>query len=109
MKRRLLIALLGLSAIVTASAQTAPLPVPVKMKKVTISGRVTDDGAAITADAKRMWSIANGEVLRAHVGEYVTVRGAMDSVTRRVEVRSFRPASTQVSTSARLGDSAFRR
>ena len=101
-----MVALLGVSACLPAHAQAASPSVPAKVKKVTISGRITSDGAAIVAG--KVWSIENAEMLRAHVGEYVTVRGSLDSVTRKVEVWSFRPVP-QVSNSARLGDSAFRR
>lgn len=93
----------------TATAQRVPpSPTRGKLKKITISGRVTNEGAVIAASARRMWSIANSEVLREHVGEYVTVRGAIDPITRVVQVWSFRPAPP-VAASARLGDAAFRR
>ena len=106
---RILMALVGLTLCLAANAQSAAPPVSAKLKKVTISGRVTNDGAAIAAGARRLWSIANAEILRGHAGEYVTVRGVLNSVTGKVEVWSLRLASTQVSPSARLGDSAFRR
>jgi type IV secretory pathway TrbF-like protein len=107
MMRILTIALVGLTLCLAANGQAAASPA--KVKKVTISGRVTNDGAAIAVGARRLWSVANAEMLRGHAGEYVTVRGVLNSVTGKVEVWSFRLASTQTPASAHLGDSAFRR
>lgn len=110
MKRSILLtAVLTLSLSVFLCGQTASgQSGPVKAKKVTISGKITEDGKAIVTEGKT-WVVSNVEKLRDHMGETVTVKALMDPLTSRIEVLSMKMTSAQASTSARLGDSAFRR
>ena len=110
--RRLLAltALFVFSVTAFASAQTvAHQDATTRVKKITISGRISDDGKAILGDEGRAWLVSNVDKLRSHLGESVTVKGLLDPITSRIEVLSMTLSHTQVSASARLGDSAFRR
>jgi hypothetical protein len=93
-----------------ASAQIVPRQYnATRAKKVTISGKISDDGKAILGGEGRAWLVSNVETLRNHLGESVTVKGLLDPITSRIEVLSMKLSRNQVSASARLGDSAFRR
>jgi hypothetical protein len=106
----LLTTLFVLSLGAFASAQTvAHQDNASRAKKVTISGKINEDGKAILGGEGRVWFVSNGEKLGNHLGENVTVKGLLDPVTSRIEVLSMKQSHTQVSASARLGDSAFRR
>ena len=89
-------------------AQTAPSNSSTRTKKVTISGKISEDGKAIVAEGKA-WVVSNVERLQNHVGQHITVKGFLDPVTNRLEVVSMKIMRNDVSASARLGDSAFRR
>lgn len=89
-------------------AQTAPSNSSTRTKKVTISGKISEDGKAIVAEGKA-WVVSNVERLKNHVGQHITVKGFLDPVTNRLEVVSMKIMRNDVSASARLGDSAFRR
>lgn len=67
-----------------------------------------NDGAGIFESERRTWSVANSEMLRAHVGQTVTVKGLLDLATGRVQVWSLKLAAP-VTAVSRIGDSAFRR
>jgi hypothetical protein len=111
MRRLILLAtLFGLSFATLASAQTvAQQSNAARAKKVTISGKISEDGKAILGGEGRAWLVSNVEKLRNHLGENVTVKALLDPITSRIEVLSMKLSHTQVSASARLGDSAFRR
>ena len=79
-----------------------------RTKKVTISGKISADGRAVVAEGSA-WIVSNVEKLQNHVGEHVTVKGFLDPVTNRLEVLSMKIMRNEVSASARIGDSAFRR
>jgi hypothetical protein len=89
-------------------AQTAPSNSSTRMKKVTISGKISEDGKAIVAEG-RAWIVSNVETLQNHLGEHVSVKGFLDPVSNRLEVLSMKIMRNEVSASARIGDSAFRR
>ena len=89
-------------------AQTAPSNSSTRTKKVTISGKISEDGKAIVAEG-RAWVVSNVERLQNHLGEHITVKGFLDPVTNRLEVVSMKIMRNEVSASARIGDSAFRR
>jgi hypothetical protein len=101
-------ALLILALTVFTSAQTTQPSSGARTKKVTVSGKISADGKAIVAGG-RAWVVSNVEKLREHVGEDVTVKGLLDPITSRIEVLSMKLSRNEVSASARLGDSAFRR
>lgn len=103
-----LTALLVFALSAFASAQTTRASSGARGKKVTLSGKISDDGRAIVAGGQA-WLVSNVERLRGHMGENVKVRGLLDPVTSQIEVLSMRLSRTEVSASARLGDSAFRR
>lgn len=108
MKRiSLLIALMVFALSLSLAAQTASSN-NARAKKVTISGKINDDGRAVVAEG-RAWIVSNVEKLQNHVGEHVTVKGFLDPVTNRLEVLSMKIMRNEVSASARIGDSAFRR
>ena len=108
MKRiSLLTALMVFALSLSLAAQTASSN-NIRAKKVTISGKISDDGRAVVADGKA-WIVNNVEKFQSHLGEHVTVKGFMDPVTNRLEVLSMKIMRNEVSASARLGDSAFRR
>ena len=107
MKRiSLLTALLIFALCLSSVAQRAPSNSSIPTKKVTISGKISQDGKAIVADGKA-WIVSNIERLQNHLGEHVTVKGFLDPVTNRLEVLSIKILRNEVSASARLGDSAF--
>ena len=106
MKRLLLIASLAVGLMpVCAAAQTSAAPT--KPTKVSFSGKVREDGRAIIV-AERAWVVSNVEKLRAQAGESVSVKGLLDPITNEIHVVSMKLIHPPVST-ARLGDSAFRR
>jgi len=104
----LLTALLIFALCLSSVAQRAPSNSSIPTKKVTISGEISQDGKAIVADGKA-WIVSNVERLQNHLGEHVTVKGFLDPVSNRLEVLSMKILRNEVSASARLGDSAFRR
>jgi len=103
----LLISLMVFVVSLSLAAQTASSN-NTRTKKVTFSGKISADGRAVVADGKA-WIVSNVERLQNHLGEHVTVRGFLDPVTNRLEVLSMKIVRNEVSASARLGDSAFRR
>lgn len=108
MKRiSLLAALIMFALSLSLAAQTASSN-KARAKKVTISGKISADGRAVVAEGKA-WIVSNVERLQSHLGEHVTVKGFLDPVTNRLEVLSMKIMRNEVSASARLGDSAFRR
>jgi hypothetical protein len=109
MKRLLLIASLTITLLpVCAAGQTSSLrATPPKARKVSFSGRVREDSRAILVEG-RAWVVSNMEKLRDHAGENVSVKGLLDPLTNEIHVVSMKLIHPPVS-SARLGDSAFRR
>jgi hypothetical protein len=103
-----LILLFGLGASLLSTAQTADQNSAQKPKKVTISGTVINGGAGVIASKTRTWLISNAEVLRAYLGTKITAEGLLNTSTGQIQVQAARPV-TQITTAARLGDSAFRR
>ena len=109
MKRLLAVtALLLFTLSIFATAQTVSQDGGVRAKKVSISGKISDDGRAIIAEGK-LWLVSNVEKLRPHSGENVTIKGLMNPITNQIEVLSLKLTRTEASGTARLGDSAFRR
>jgi hypothetical protein len=109
MKRYLAISIVFPMAVaMMASAQTTP-NLPAKQKSISLAGKVMNGGAELLCSGKRTWAIMNTELLRAHVGESVRIRGLLDRTTGKIQVSSWEPMASGVSASAHLGDSAFRR
>jgi hypothetical protein len=109
MKRWIVLtASLGLALSTLSAAQAQTQTAHSKNKKVTISGKVMNDGAGISESERRTWLVVNSEILRAHVGQIVTAKGLLDAATGRVQVWSLK-LTTPVTAVARIGDSAFRR
>jgi hypothetical protein len=109
MKRYLAISIVFAMAVAaTGSAQTTS-NLPAKPKSISLAGKVMNGGAELLCSGKRTWAIMNTELLRAHVGESVVIRGLVDRTTGKIQVSSWEPMAPEVSGSARLGDSAFRR
>jgi hypothetical protein len=104
----ILTALMVFALCLSSLAQTTPSNSSIRTKKVAISGKISQDGKAIVADGKA-WIVSNVERLQNHLGEHVTVKGFLDPVTNRLELLSMKILRNEVSASARLGDSAFRR
>ena len=108
MKRLLLIAPLVLVLVPScAMAQTSASAIPAKPAKVSFSGKVREDGRAIVVEG-RTWLVSNVEGMREHAGESVSVKGLLDPLTNEIHVLSMKLIHPPSST-ARLGDSAFRR
>ena len=106
MKHLRLIALLAIGlAPFCAVAQTSAAPA--KATKVSFSGQIREDGRAILVEG-RAWVVSNVEKLREHAGQNVRVKGLLDPITNEIHVVSMKLVRPPVST-ARLGDSAFRR
>lgn len=103
-----LIALFVLTLSLLATAQSAQGNGGVRAKKVSISGRISDDGKAIIAEGKT-WLVSNVEKLRDHSGESATIKGLMNPITNQIEVLSVKLTRAEATGTARLGDSAFRR
>jgi hypothetical protein len=109
MNRRILsTTLLVLSLSLFGSAQGVNPAPTAKARKVTISGRVSDDGKAIVAEG-RAWAVSNVEKLRDYLGKTVTVKALRNPISNEIEVVSTKLATVPTTASARLGDSAFRR
>jgi hypothetical protein len=109
MNRRILsTTLLVVSLSLFASAQGVNQAAAPKTKKVTISGRVSDDGKVIIAEG-RAWAVSNVEKLRDYLGKTVTVKALKNPLSNEIEVVSMKLATVPTTASARLGDSAFRR
>jgi hypothetical protein len=108
-KRLLLIASLSATLLPAfAVGQTSSAhPASGKSTKVSFSGKVREDGRAILVEG-RAWAVSNIEKLRGHTGENVSVKGLLDPITNEIHVVSMKLIRPPVS-SARLGDSAFRR
>ena len=106
MKRLLLIASLAVW-FVPACAVAQSTATSAKATKVSFSGKVREDGRAIIVEG-RAWVVSNVEKLREHTGESVSVKGLLDPITNEIHVVSMKLIHPPVST-ARLGDSAFRR
>ena len=106
MKRLLLIASLAVW-FVPAFAVPQSTATLAKATKVSFSGKVREDGRAIMVEG-RAWVVSNVEKLREHTGESVSVKGLLDPITNEIHVVSMKLIHPPVST-ARLGDSAFRR
>ena len=108
MKRSMLMASLLICWVsLCAVAQSAAPPAAPKAMKVSFSGRIREDGRAILVEG-RAWVVSNVENLREHAGESVAVKGVLDPITNEIHVVSMKLIRPPVS-SARLGDSAFRR
>jgi hypothetical protein len=104
----LIAALTTLLAPVCATAQTsAAPPAPAKPTKVSFTGKIREDGRVILVEG-RAWVVSNVEKLREHAGQSVSVKGLLDPITNEIHVVSMKLIRPPVST-ARLGDSAFRR
>ena len=109
MKRYLAISIVFVTSVAAmVSAQTTP-NLPAKPKSISLAGKVMNGGAELLCSGKRTWAIMNTELLRAHVGESVVIRGLLDQATGKIQVSSWEPMAPEISRSARLGDSAFRR
>lgn len=109
MRRRIsitVVLLFVLSMFITA--QTGREGGGVRPRKVSFSGKISEDCTSIVAGGKT-WLVSNVEKLKSHASENVTIKGLLDPVTNRIEVLSMKLRSAEVNTSARLGDSAFRR
>ena len=108
MTRSLTISIVFAMAAAMASAQTTP-KLPSKPKSISLAGKVMNGGAELLCSGKRTWAIMDTELLRAHVGESVRIRGLIDRATGKIQVSSWELMASEVSASAHLGDSAFRR
>ena len=111
MRRRISITVLllfVLSMFITAQTGREGGGGGVRPKKVSFSGKISEDCTSIAAGG-RTWLVSNVEKLKSHASENVTVKGLLDPVTNRIEVLSMKLRSAEVNTSARMGDSAFRR
>jgi hypothetical protein len=101
----LAIAFVPFCAVAQSSAAPAGLT---KATKVSFTGKVREDGRAILVEG-RAWLVTNVEKLREHAGENVSVKGFLDPATSEIHVVSMKLIRPPQGTSARLGDSAFRR
>jgi len=109
MKRYLAISIVFVAALAAmAPAQSAPNS-HAKPKSISLAGKVMNGGAELLCSGKRTWAIMNTDLLRAHVGESVVIRGLLDRSTGKIQVSSWEPMASEISASSRLGDSAFRR
>jgi hypothetical protein len=109
LKRRISVTVLLLFVLsMLTTAQTGREGGGVRQKKVSFSGKISEDCTAIVVGG-RTWLVSNVEKLKSHASENVTVKGLLDPVTNRIEVLSMKLRSAEGNTSARLGDSAFRR
>ena len=101
----LLVICLPIGSVAQSDAQPQTMAKPAK---VSFAGRVREDGRAILV-ADRAWIVSNIERLRDYAGQSVSVKGLLDPVTSEIHVLSMKVTRPPVSTSAKLGDSAFRR
>jgi hypothetical protein len=89
------------------NAQTGREGGGVRHKKVSFSGKISEDGTSIVAGGKA-WLVSNVEEIKSHASKNVDIKGLLDPVTNRIKVLSMKLRNTEVNTS-RLSDSAFRR
>jgi len=87
-----------------AAAQSAHA----KLKPVTLTGRVSQDGQMLMADQGTNWILSNTQAVKGHEGRLVTVKCRLEPAQNRMQVLSVKDSS-EARFAANLGDSAFRR
>ena len=53
-----------------------------KIKKLTITGMVSNDGKTIRGEPNTAWIVTNGEKLQNFLGRQVPVKGTLDPLTK---------------------------
>jgi len=79
-----------------------------KLKPVTLTGRVSQDGQMLMADKGTSWILSNTQAVKGHEGRLVTVKCTLEPAQNRVHVLSVK-GSSEARFAVNLGDSAFRR
>lgn len=91
------------SRIPTAGATAA------SRRVLSFSGTIADDGRTLLSDkSEARWIISNPEVVKDYAGHRVAVRARAATGGTEIEVLKIR-RKPEVTSAARLGDSAFRR
>jgi len=75
-------------------------------KLIRIVGKLSNDGGTFADTDRRVWAIANSEILKGYEGQELVLRGRVRREGNRLEVISVKP---QLTYTANWGDSAFRR
>jgi hypothetical protein len=79
-------------------------------RAVSLSGAISDDGQVFVADPDHeVWTAVNPDALKAHAGERAMLQVQESPGTSEIRVLSVKPGEPATRTSARWGDSAFRR
>lgn len=109
----LLLSITIVAAIASAQNTNSPgLSQPAKSslsRTVTLSGTVADDGKTFNSEKDDAhWIIRNPEALKRHVGHQVIVKCRLQPGSPEIEILKVR-MKPEVTSAARLGDSAFRR
>jgi len=108
-KRRISVTVILLFALsMLTTGQTGREGGGIRHKKVSFSGKISEDCTSIVSGG-RTWLVSNVEKLKSHASENVNIKGLLDPVTNRIEVLSMKLRDSEANTSARPGDSAFRR
>lgn len=90
-----------------ATRQTTTKAAPTRV--VTLSGTVAGDGRMLLSDKHdTRWTVTNPDALKGHEGHQVTLKGCAEAGKNEIQVLKVRMKS-EVTSAARLGDSAFRR
>lgn len=75
------------------AAQNAPKSASsTKIKKLTITGMVSNDGKTILGEQNTAWIFANAEKLQNFLGHQVPVKGTLDPLTNQLRVLSVKMA-----------------
>lgn len=108
----LLLSIAIVPAITAQNPNSPGLSQPAKSslsRTVTLSGTVADDGKTFNSEKDDAhWIIRNPEALKRHVGHHVIVKCRLQPGSPEIEILKVR-MKPEVTSAARLGDSAFRR
>jgi hypothetical protein len=78
-------------------------------RAITLSGAIASDGKTFLSDQNETrWTVKNPDALKGHEGHQVTLKGRAEPGKAEIQVLKVR-IKPEVTSAARLGDSAFRR
>lgn len=81
----------------------------VSARKVTISGRVSDDGKTLVSEGNTPWVVSNVNALNGHEGQPVTVKCLLYPEENQIHILTVQAAPGEVKYTTNWRDSAFRR
>jgi len=82
----------------------------VAKKIISISGELSDDGKSVLSESDgEIWTVTNPDRVKGHAGQQVVLRGQAGGGENTIHVFSVKVGQSEMSYTARSGDSAFRR